>query len=130
MSKSKDNTIDIFVDDKSLKKQIMKIQTKSLSVDEAKNPNDCNVFKLYKIIAAEEDVKNLSLRYTQGGLGYGEAKEILYSEIINKYDKNRKKFFELMDDKQAVEDLLIDGAKKARVQAQKVLKRVRANVGY
>ena len=130
MSKSKGNTIDIFVDDKALKKQIMKIQTKSLSVDEAKNPNDCNVFKLYKIIASEDDVKNLSLRYTQGGLGYGEAKEILYSEIINKYAKNRKKFFELMDDKQVVEDLLIDGAKKARVQAQKVLKRVRANVGY
>ena len=130
MSKSKGNTIDIFVDDKSLKKQIMKIQTKSLSVDEAKDPNDCNVFKLYKIIASEDDVKNLSLRYTQGGLGYGEAKEILYSEIINKYAKNRKKFFELMDDKQVVEDLLIDGAKKARVQAQKVLKRVRANVGY
>ena len=116
--------------DKSLKKQIMKIQTKSLSVDEVKNPNDCNVFKLYKIIASEDDVKNLSLRYTQGGLGYGEAKEILYSEIINKYAENRKKFFELMDDKQVVEDLLIDGAKKARVQAQKVLKRVRANVGY
>ena len=55
---------------------------------------------------------------------------ILYSEIINKYAENRKKFFELMDDKQVVEDLLIDGAKKARVQAQKVLKRVRANVGY
>ena len=130
MSKSKGNTIDIFVDDKALKKQIMKIQTKSLSVDEAKDPNDCNVFKLYKIIASEDDVKNLSLRYTQGGLGYGEAKEILYSEIINKYAENRKKFFELMDDKQVVEDLLIDGAKKARVQAQKVLKRVRANVGY
>jgi len=130
MSKSKGNTIDIFVDDKSLKKQIMKIQTKSLSVDEAKNPNDCNVFKLYKIIASEEDVKNLSLRYSQGGLGYGEAKEILYSEIVNRYAKNRKKYFELIDNKQVVEDLLIDGATKARIQAQKVLKRVRANVGY
>ena len=74
--------------------------------------------------------KKISLRYTQGGIGYGEAKEILYSEILNKYDTNRKKFFELMVDKQVVEDLLIDGAKKARAQAQKVLKRVRANVGY
>ena len=66
MSKSKGNTIDIFVDDKSLKKQIMKIQTKSLSVDEAKDPNDCNVFKLYKIIASEDDVKNLGLRIYSG----------------------------------------------------------------
>jgi len=130
MSKSKGNTIDIFVDDKSLKKQIMKIQTKSLSVEESKDPDDCNVFKLYKIIASEDNVKNLSLNYKNGGIGYGQAKEILYNEIINRFAKNRKKFFELMEDKQLVEELLIDGSKKARVQAQKVLKRVRASVGY
>ena len=108
----------------------MSIKTDSLSIDEPKDPNSCTVFKLYKLIASQDDVKNLSLRYTWGGLGYGEAKEILYSEIINKYSKNRKKFFELMDDKQMVEDLLIDGAKKARIQAQKVLKRVRSRVGF
>jgi len=130
MSKSKGNTIDIFVDDKSLKKQIMKIQTKSLSVEESKDPDDCNVFKLYKIIASEDNVKNLSLNYKNGGIGYGQAKEILYNEIINRFAKNRKKFFELMEDKQLVEELLIDGATKARVQAQIVLKRVRASVGF
>ena len=108
----------------------MKIQTKSLSVEEAKDPDDCNVFKLYRVIASKDNVKNLSLKYTEGGIGYGEAKEILYNEIINKFAKNRKKFFELMDDKQLVEELLIDGATKARVQAEKVLKRVRASLGY
>ena len=130
MSKSKNNIIDIFLDDKSLKKQIMKIQTKSLSVDEQKDPDDCNVFKLYKLIAEEENIKNLASRYRKGGIGYGESKEILYNEILNKFAKNREKFFKLMDDKEIVERLLIDGATKARVQAQKVLKRVRANVGY
>ena len=130
MSKSKNNIIDIFLDDKSLKKQIMKIQTKSLSVDEQKDPDDCNVFKLYKIIAEEENIKNLASRYRKGGIGYGESKEILYSEILNKFAKNREKFFKLMDDKEIVESLLVDGATKARVQAQKVLKRVRASVGY
>lgn len=130
MSKSKNNIIDIFLDDKSLKKQIMKIQTKSLSVDEQKDPDDCNVFKLYKIIAEEENIKNLASRYRKGGIGYGESKEILYNEILNKFAKNREKFFKLMDDKEIVERLLVDGATKARVQAQKVLKRVRASVGY
>ena len=130
MSKSKGNTIDIFVDDKSLKKQIMKIQTKSLLVDEEKDPDDCNVFKLYKLIAEEENIKNLASRYRKGGIGYGESKEILYNEILNKFAKNREKFFKLMDDKEIVERLLTDGATKARVQAQKVLKRVRASIGY
>ena len=130
MSKSKNNIIDIFSDDRSLKKQIMKIQTKSLSVDEPKDPNECNIFKLYKLIADEENVKNLSTRYIKGKIGYGESKEILYDEILNKFAKNREKFSELMDNKELVEKLLISGAKKARVQAQKVLKRVRASIGY
>ena len=130
MSKSKNNIIDIFSDDRSLKKQIMKIQTKSLSVDEPKDPNECNIFKLYKLIADEENVKNLSTRYIKGKIGYGESKEILYNEILNKFAKNREKFSELMDNKDLVEELLISGAKKARVQAQKVLKRVRASIGY
>ena len=130
MSKSKNNIIDIFSDDRSLKKQIMKIQTKSLSVDEPKDPNECNIFKLYKLIADEENVKNLSTRYIKGKIGYGESKEILYNEILNKFAKNREKFCELMDNKELVEKLLISGAKKARVQAQKVLKRVRASIGY
>tara|TARA_B100001113_G_scaffold344188_1_gene332284 strand:- start:498 stop:1466 length:969 start_codon:yes stop_codon:yes gene_type:complete len=130
MSKSKNNIIDIFSDDRSLKKQIMKIQTKSLSVDEPKDPNECNIFKLYKLIADEENVKNLSTRYIKGKIGYGESKEILYNEILNKFAKNREKFSELMDNKELVEKLLISGAKKARVQAQKVLKRVRASIGY
>ena len=130
MSKSKNNIIDIFLDDKSLKKQIMKIKTKSLSVYEQKDPDDCNIFKLYKIIAEEENIKNLASRYRKGGIGYGESKEILYNEILNKFAKNREKFFKLMDDKEIVERLLVDGATKARVQAQKVLKRVRASVGY
>ena len=130
MSKSKNNIIDIFSDDRSLNKQIMKIQTKSLSVDEPKDPNECNIFKLYKLIADEENVKNLSTRYIKGKIGYGESKEILYNEILNKFAKNREKFSELMDNKELVEKLLTSGAKKARVQAQKVLKRVRASIGY
>ena len=91
MSKSKSNIIDIFLDDKKLRKQIMKIQTQSLSVEEAKNPDQCNVFKLFKVIASEDEVKKLHLRYTKGGIGYGEAKELLYHEILNRFSKKLNK---------------------------------------
>ena len=130
MSKSKSNIIDIFLDDKKLRKQIMKIQTQSLSVEEAKNPDQCNVFKLFKVIASDDEVKKLHLRYTKGGIGYGEAKELLYHEIVNRFSINREKFFELTNNRDRVEDLLLEGAIKARKQAQNVLKRVRSRVGY
>lgn len=130
MSKSKSNIIDIFLDDKKLRKQIMKIQTQSLSVEEAKNPDQCNVFKLFKIIASDDEVKKLHLRYTKGGIGYGEAKELLYHEILNRFSINREKFFELTNNRDRVEELLLEGAIKARKQAQNVLKRVRSRVGY
>ena len=130
MSKSKSNIIDIFLDDKKLRKQIMKIQTQSLSVEEAKNPDQCNVFKLFKIIASDDEVKKLHLRYTKGGIGYGEAKELLYNEILNRFSINREKFFELTNNRDRVEELLLEGAIKARKQAQNVLKRVRSRVGY
>ena len=130
MSKSKSNIIDIFLDDKKLRKQIMKIQTQSLSVEESKNPDQCNVFKLFKVIASEDEVKKLHLRYTKGGIGYGEAKELLYHEILNRFSINREKFFELTNNRDKVEELLFEGAIKARKQAQNVLKRVRSRVGY
>ena len=130
MSKSKSNIIDIFLDDKKLRKQIMKIQTQSLSVEESKNPDQCNVFKLYKVIASEGQVKKLHSKYTNGGIGYGEAKELLYHEILNRFSINRQNFLELTNNRDKVEGLLLEGAIKARKQAQNVLKRVRSRVGY
>ncbi len=130
MSKSKSNIIDVFLDDKKLRKQIMKIQTQSLSVEEPKDPDKCNVFKLFKVIATYEETEKLRLRYTKGGIGYGEAKELLYNETLNRFSENRKMFFELNNNRDKVEQLLLDGALKARKQAQNVLKRVRARVGF
>jgi tryptophanyl-tRNA synthetase len=130
MSKSKSNIIDIFQDDKKLRKQIMKIQTQSLSVEEPKDPNQCNVFKLFKIIGSDEETEKLRARYTNGGMGYGEAKELLYNQTLNRFSKNRELFFELTANRDRVEQLLLEGALKARKQAQNVLKRVRARVGF
>lgn len=130
MSKSKSNIIDIFQDDKKLRKQIMKIQTQSLSVEEPKDPDQCNVFKLFKIIGSDEETEKLRARYTSGGMGYGEAKELLYNQTLSRFSKNRELFFELTANKDRVEQLLLEGALKARKQAQNVLKRVRARVGF
>ena len=130
MSKSKNNIIDIFVDDKKLRKQIMKIETQSLSIEDSKNPEECNVFKLFEIIAPKDDVQLLKNQYVKGGVGYGEAKELLFNKLLKRFAGNREKYFELIENKDEVEALLLSGAQKAREQAQKVLKRVRSRVGF
>lgn len=130
MSKSKGNTIDIFLSDEKLKKQIMKIQTQSLSIEDKKNPNECNVYNIYSLIASKEKKEALKKRYTTGGLGYGEAKEILFNEILERFQKERDLYNTYHSNKSKVEGVLKDGAKKARKQAQIVLKRVRSKVGF
>ena len=130
MSKSKGNTIDIFLSDEKLKKQIMKIQTQSLSIEDKKNPNECNVYNIYSLIASKEKKEVLKTRYTTGGLGYGEAKEILFNEILERFQKERDLYNTYHSNKSKVEGILKDGAKKARKQAQIVLKRVRSKVGF
>lgn len=130
MSKSKRNTIDIFLSDEKLKKQIMKIQTQSLSIEDKKNPNECNVYNIYSLIASKEKKEVLKTRYTTGGLGYGEAKEILFNEILERFQKERDLYNTYHSNKSKVESVLQDGAKKARKQAQIVLKRVRSKVGF
>ena len=130
MSKSKNNIVDIFVDDKKLRKQIMKIETQSLAVEDPKNPEDCNVFKLFEVVAPENDVQLLKSKYLKGGVGYGEAKELLLNTILQRFSENREEYFKLLENKDQVEALLLTGAQKARKQAQKVLKRVRTRVGF
>ena len=130
MSKSKNNIVDIFVDDKKLRKQIMKIETQSLAVEDSKNPEECNVFKLFEVVAPDSDVKLLKSEYLKGGIGYGDAKEQLFNKILQRFSGNREKYFELLENKDQVEALLLTGAQKARKQAQKVLKRVRSRVGF
>ena len=130
MSKSKGNTIDIFLSDEKLKKQIMKIQTQSLSIEDKKNPKECNVYNIYSLIASKEKKEVLKTRYTTGGLGYGEAKEILFNEIVERFQKERDLYNTYHSNKSKVEGVLKDGAKKARKQAQIVLKRVRSKVGF
>tara|TARA_B000000532_G_C18851281_1_gene399604 strand:- start:363 stop:1334 length:972 start_codon:yes stop_codon:yes gene_type:complete len=130
MSKSYNNVIDIFLSDKKLKKQIMSIKTDSLSIDEPKDPNSCTVFKLYKLLASNEETKILKDKYTAGGIGYGYAKNLLFELICSKYKDQREKFNYYMLNLDLIEQELLDGAVKARKIAASVLSRVRKNIGY
>ena len=129
MSKSKNNIINIFLPNNKLKKQIMSIKTDSLSVESPKNPDTCNVFKLYSLIGKEEDVKQMKEKYENGGYGYGEAKKELFQLIIQTYSKQREKYNYLMDNKNEMDRVLSEGSKKAKKVADRVIKRVKSKLG-
>ena len=130
MSKSKNNLIDIFQDDNLLEKQIMKIETKSIPVHEAKNPKNCNIFKIFSLIAEKKDVDIMRKRYLSGNIGFGEAKKILLNEIKTKFKIERDKFNFLINNPEIVEQELENGSKKAKIFANEVLNRVRLKLGY
>ncbi|MDB4087113.1 tryptophan--tRNA ligase [Flavobacteriaceae bacterium] len=130
MSKSKGNIIDIFLPLKALKKQIMGIQTDSTLIDEPKDYQNCNVFKLYSLIADENSITSLKENYVNGGFGYGHAKTELFNYIISKFSKQRESFDYYMSNKDELDKVLKSGALKANKIAQEVLNRVREKLGY
>ena len=129
MSKSKNNIINIFLPNNKLKKQIMSIKTDSLSVESPKNPDACNVFKLYSLIGKEKDVIQMKEKYKNGGYGYGEAKKELFELIIQTYSTQREKYNYLMDNKNEMDQILKEGSKKAKKVADQVIKRVKSKLG-
>ena len=130
MSKSKGNTINLFVSDKKLRKQIMAIATDSTALEEPKNPDTCNVFTLYKLVASEEQVTEMRKKYEAGGFGYGHAKQALYELLLEQFETPRKKYEYYMTNLEEIDKALEVGAEKARNVANEVLHRVRNKVGY
>lgn len=129
MSKSYNNYINIFDDEKSLKKTIMSIITDSTPLEQPKNPDTCNVFAIYKLIATPEQTQELRNKYLAGNLGYGHAKNMLYELILETFKKEREKYQYLEKNLDYVNSELIKGAEKAREVGLKVLKRVREKLG-
>jgi len=130
MSKSRDNIINIFLPDKKLRKQIMKIVTDSTPLEEPKNPDTCNVFALYKILARAEQTAALRDKYLAGNFGYGHAKQALYELIVEKYAVQRERYNYFMQHTEEIENALQTGAEKARVVAREVLNRTRKKLGF
>lgn len=130
MSKSYGNYIDIFLPEKELKKGVMGIVTDATPLEAPKNPDTCNVFKLYALLGNDLQVKEMKNNYVKGGYGYGHAKTALFELIMDKFKTQREEFNRYMSDKNELEKKLSHGAEKARKIAQMVLKRVRDKVGY
>jgi tryptophanyl-tRNA synthetase len=130
MSKSKGNTINIFLPDKKLRKTIMGIKTDSTPLEEPKDPDTCNVFQLYSYLATKEQLESLREKYLAGGFGYGHAKQALFELIIETFKAEREKFNHLIQNPGEVESALQVGEAKAAEVANEVLERVRQKLGY
>lgn len=130
MSKSYGNFINIFEADKPLRKTIMKIVTDSKGVEESKDPDTCNVFNIYKLIASPEKTAQMRENYIKGGYGYGAAKQELFDVIVAEFAKERDTFNMLMQNPQIIEEKLFAGASKARLVAKEVLDKTREKLGF
>ncbi len=130
MSKSYNNTIDIFLPDKELRKSIMKIVTDATPVEQPKDPDKCNIFKIFRLVADEIEIELMRKNYILGGYGYGQAKEALFQVILEKFKKEREQYNHYMNNKNELEIKLKEGAAKAGALAVKKLKLVREKLGY
>ena len=130
MSKSANNIINIFLDDKTLRKQVMSIETDSTPLEAIKNPDTCNAFAIYSLLANEEQIATMKANYQGGNYGYGHAKQALFELIVEKFKTEREKYNYYMNNLADVNALLKVGAEKATVVANGGLARVRVKLGF
>jgi len=130
MSKSYKNFIGMLEDDKTILKKVKQIATDATPIEEPKNPDTCNVFALYKLLGTAENVADLRAKYEAGNYGYGHAKQALYELITIKFKTEREKYNYYINNLEEVDKLLLEGAAKAGIVANNVLKRVREKLGY
>lgn len=129
MSKSYNNTIELFATDKQTKKCCGRIVTDSTPLEEPKNPHNCNVFALLKLLASPEETEEIAAKYQAGGYGYGHAKSRLAELINEKFAEARERYAELETNPDHVREILAEGGRKARNVAQATLERVRDACG-
>jgi tryptophanyl-tRNA synthetase len=129
MSKSYDNTLEIFTEEKPLRKKVMRIVTDSTPVEEPKDPDRCNVFALYRLFATEAQVADMDARYRAGGTGYAQAKQELFDLMWAYFKPFRDRRKALAEDPEALRKILGEGAEKARFLANKTLTKVRRKTG-
>jgi tryptophanyl-tRNA synthetase len=129
MSKSYDNTIEIFEPENSVKKKVMRVVTDSTPVDAPKDPDTCNVFALLRLVAPDSELKEWEEKYRKGGIGYGTVKKRIVELLIEYFRPYRARRQELEKNRDQVEKILLDGAERANAVAQKTMNRVRKAVG-
>lgn len=129
MSKSYDNTIELFMPEKKLRKKIMSIKTDSTPVEDPKEPERCAVYTLYKLFSTTEQQAELAKRYRAGGMGYGEAKQQLFETAWDYFRAARERREKLVESPGEVDEILATGAGKAREVGREVLNRARTACG-
>ena len=131
MSKSQDNTINIFDDAGTLKKAInKKIITDATPLEDPKDPNSSVVFKLYELLASPDEALKMADSLRAGGYGWGHAKKTLLEALVDGFEFERARFNELMANREEIDLALSNGADQARIVASEVLARVRSKIGY
>jgi tryptophanyl-tRNA synthetase len=130
MSKSYNNFINIFLPEKELKKVVMSIVSDSKSLEDEKDPETDNTFKLYALLATTEQVETMRQNYLKGGYGYGHAKIALFELILDNYKEQRKTYDSLMKNPEIIEKELAIGEAKANLLANQKLQKIRQVLGY
>lgn len=129
MSKSYGNTIDIFGDEKEIRKRVMGIVTDSTPVEAPKDPDKSTIVQLYSLFATKEEIADLRERFKKGGTGYGDFKKQLFEKVWEYFAPMRKRREEIQRDKSYIDDVLAKGAQRANAIADQVMGRVRTAVG-
>ncbi|OQY39961.1 MAG: tryptophan--tRNA ligase [Spirochaetaceae bacterium 4572_7] len=129
MSKSYGNAIELFLTEKQLKKTLNKIVTNSQEMEEVKDPEECNVFSLYKLFATKEQQDILAEIYRAGGMGWGHAKKELFDVVNAELTPIRNKYNDLMENKDYIDEVLKKGALDAREIAAKKILTLRSAIG-
>jgi tryptophanyl-tRNA synthetase len=129
MSKSYGNTIDLFLEENALRKQVMRIVTDPTPVEDPKNPDKCNVFQIYRLFLNKGQEEALRARYLAGGLGYGEVKQELFVAVRDFFAPYAERRKELLADPDGIRATLAKGAEKARYVANKTMRKVRKKAG-
>ncbi len=129
MSKSYNNTIEIFADYKTLKSKVMSIVTDSTPLEAPKDPDKSTIYALYKLFATPEEAEEMRRKFLAGGYGYGHAKKELLEKIWTYFEPHRKRREELLKNPDVVHQVLKEGAERARERAQMVMDRVRKHAG-
>ena len=131
MSKSRNNTIDVFDTENAIKKLINKnIITDNTPLEEPKDPDSATVYQLYKLLASDEDSKTMADKLKAGGYGWGHAKKELLEKVVSSFSEERAKFEHYQNNPKEVEEVLLEGAQKAKKVAKATLDRVRNSLGY
>ena len=129
MSKSYGNNIDIFGDEKEMRKRVMSIVTDSTPVEAPKDPAKSTIFKLYLLVSSKDEIASMREQFLKGGTGYGDFKKQLFEKLWEYFEPMRKRREEILADKSYIDDVLEKGATRANEIADQVMKRVRNAVG-